>query len=288
MQQFVLHGADGAQLAAFKSLPAGNPRAIVQIAHGMAEHFARYGHLTHALNGAGYGVYGGDHRGHGKSVDVHGRGNFGPGGFAAVVDDMATLAKVARRDHPGLPLILLGHSMGSFAAQLYLLQHSSDLAALVLSGTAALDKLLAHMMSSTAAPGLNVMNANFEPARTGFDWLSRDETEVDLYVADPLCGFDLEPASLQSLFGSGDLGRSDARLTHVHKALPIYIISGAFDPVVGPEQSFARALIASYEAAGLNNITHRVYPGGRHEMFNETNRREVEKDLIAWLEAAVR
>lgn len=288
MEQFVLNGADGAELAAYRSEPAGSAKAIVQIAHGMAEHFARYGRLARALNAAGYAVYGGDHRGHGKSAEVHGLGNFGPGGFQSVVDDMAALTRRAKADHPGAPLILLGHSMGSFASQLYLLDHSRELAALVLSGTAALDLLLGHMLASTTSPGLNVMNAGFEPARTGFDWLSRDDAEVDAYVADPLCGFDLEAASLQSLFGSGDLGRNDARLTHVHKALPIYVISGEFDPVVGPGQSFARALVASYEAAGLNNITHRVYAGGRHEMFNETNRDEVTADLIAWLDAAVR
>ena len=288
MQQFVLKGADGASLAAYKSLPAGKPTAIVQIAHGMAEHFARYAHLAHALNAAGYAVYGGDHRGHGRSADVHGLGSFGPRGFGVVVDDMAALTKLAKQENPGLPLVLLGHSMGSFASQLYLLDHSGELAALVLSGTAALDKLLEHMMSSGAAPGLNVMNAAFEPGRTGFEWLSRDDAEVDKYVADPLCGFELEPASLQSLFGCGDLGRSDARLGHVRKTLPIYVISGEFDPVVGPEQSFARALIASYEAAGLSNTTHRAYPGGRHEMFNEINREEVETDLVAWLDAVLR
>ncbi len=288
MPQFVLNGADGASLAAYRSAPAGQPKAIVQIAHGMAEHFARYAHLAHALNAAGYAVYGGDHRGHGQSADAHGLGSFGPGGFQSVVDDMAALTKVAKHEHPGLPLVLLGHSMGSFASQLYLLDHSGELAALVLSGTAALDKLLAHMMSAGAAAGLNVMNAGFEPARTDVDWLSRDEAQVDLYVADPLCGFDLEPASLGSLFGGGDLGRSDARLRHVDRHLPIYVISGEFDPVVGPEQSFTRALIASYEAAGLQNITHRVYPGGRHEMFNEINRDEVEGELMEWLDAVLR
>lgn len=287
MQAFTLTASDGASLAAWRSLPAGEPKAIVQIAHGMAEHFARYGRLARGLNAAGYAVYGGDHRGHGQSAAVHGLGAFGPGGFQAVVDDMAALSAVARRELPGKPLVLLGHSMGSFAAQLYILEHAHDLAGLVLSGTAALDQLLAAMLSSGGPVSLERLNAAFEPGRTRFDWLSRDDAEVDAYVADPLCGFDLDEASMQSIFGLGVSARSDPRLAQVPKTLPIYVISGERDPVTGPDQAFTRALIESYEAAGLGRIEHRVYPGARHELFNETCRDQVEADLIAWLDASV-
>lgn len=287
MQSFSLTGADSARIVAYRSMPKGEPKAIVQIAHGLGEHFKRYARLAAALNAAGYAVYGNDHRGHGQTAGADALGQFGEGGFQAVVDDMAALTAVAKREVPGKPFVLLGHSMGSFAAQRYLLEHSDELAALVLSGTAAADLLVAHIMASGGPGGLGAFNGAFEPARTGFDWLSRDAAEVDAYIADPLCGFDLDAASAQSLFMLAGGARADPRIHDVRKSLPVYVISGEFDPVVGPGQSFANALIDSYRAAGLTDITHRVYPGGRHEMFNETNRAEVEADLVAWLNGTV-
>lgn len=283
---FDLLAADGVHVTAYKSLPAAPAKAIVQIAHGMAEHAPRYRRLINALTGAGYAVYAGDHRGHGASAAAHGLGDFGPGGFQRLADDMAALSDVARRENPGLPLILLGHSMGSFAAQIYLLDHHDGLKALVLSGTAAVDAMIAAMAAAGAPPSPNAMNAPFEPARTDFDWLSRDTAEVDAYIADPLCGFPLTEAAMASVFATAAPTRHDPRLAAVRGDLPVLVISGGRDPVTGPDQAFARALIDGYRAAGLHHITHTVYPGGRHEMFNETNRDAVVADLIAWLDAA--
>src|ERR1700757_4839919 len=116
--RFAMKASDGAEIAAYRSTPTGRARAVVQIAHGMSEHFLRYRHLTARLNEAGYAVFGNDHRGHGASTIPYGLGNFGPGGFQAVVDDMAALTALARADYPGSPVVLFGHSMGSFAAQL--------------------------------------------------------------------------------------------------------------------------------------------------------------------------
>jgi len=130
---------------------------------------------------------------------------------------------------------------------------------------------------------LELLNAGFEPGRTKFDWLSRDEAEVDAYLADPLCGFAVGESSMASMFGLAAQARFDPRLKNVPKNLPIYIISGEMDPVVGPEQANVRALIESWRAAGMGNITHHIYPGGRHEMLNEINRKEVEDDLVGWL-----
>lgn len=287
IEDFRFTADDGASIAAYRALPPGPPRAVVQIAHGMAEHFGRYGRLARRLTGAGYAVYGVDHRGHGASIDAYGLGAFGPGGFQALVDDLATLTRLAKADHPGVPLVLLGHSMGSFASQLYLLDHADALAGLVLSGTAAMDQLLAQMTGGGADAPLVSLNAGFEPARTDFDWLTRDEAEVDAYVADPLCGFQLEAAALQTMYGLGVPARFDSRLGGVRKDLPVYVISGEFDPVVGPGQAFARALIDSYRDHGLTRIEHRVYEGGRHEMFNETCRDQVEAELVAWLDRSI-
>jgi alpha-beta hydrolase superfamily lysophospholipase len=283
MEQFTFTAPDGAKLGAYRSLPDAPAKGVVQLAHGMAEHLGRYERLARALSAAGYAVYGADHRGHGRSAEVHGLGSFGPGGFQAVVDDMAAVSALARREQPGAPLVLLGHSMGSFASQLYILEHGAGLAGLVLSGTAAMDQLLANGPPG----GLEAFNAGFEPARTGFEWLSRDEAEVDAYVADPLCGFALDEGAMQTMFGLGVAARGDPRLAELPKDLPVYVVSGEVDPVVGPDQAFARALIESYRAAGLTRIDHRVYPGGRHEMFNETCRDQVEAELVAWLNQAL-
>ena len=283
---FDLLADDGVHVTAYKSLPTGPVKAIVQIAHGMAEHAPRYRRVIRALTGAGYAVYANDHRGHGASAAAHGLGDFGPGGFQRVADDMVALSVRARAENPGLSLILLGHSMGSFAAQIYLLDHHDGLAALVLSGTAAVDAMIAAMAAAGAAPSPNVMNAPFEPARTDFDWLSRDEAEVDAYIADPLCGFPLTDAAMASVFATAAPTRHDPRLATVRAGLPVLVISGGRDPVTGPNQAFAQAVIDGYRAAGLTRITHTVYPGGRHEMFNETNRDAVVADLIAWLGAA--
>jgi alpha-beta hydrolase superfamily lysophospholipase len=281
---FALPTDDGRRLTAFRSAPAGRPKAIVQIAHGMAEHFGRYGRLTRALTAAGYAVYGADHRGHGASAAVHGLGDFGPGGFQSLVDDMAALSRLARDEQPGVPLILLGHSMGSFAAQLYLLAHHAGLAGLALSGTAAVDAMIEAMAAGGQAPSPTAMNDAFAPARTDFDWLSRDEAEVDAYIADPLCGFPLTEAAMASVLATAGAARRDPRLAAIRPDLPIHVISGQFDPVTGPEQTFANALLDTYRSAGLTRIDHRVYPGGRHEMFNELDRDQVTADLIAWLD----
>jgi alpha-beta hydrolase superfamily lysophospholipase len=249
----------------------------------MAEHAGRYRRLGEALTGAGYAVYANDHRGHGASAAAHGLGEFGPGGFQSLVDDLAAVSRLAQAETPNTPLILLGHSMGSFAAQLYLLEHHARLRGLVLSGTAAADALAEAMAAAGQAAGPGAMNAAFAPARTDFDWLSRDEAEVDAYIADPLCGFALADAAMASVLRTAGAARHDPRLASVRGDLPVYVISGEHDPVTGPSQAFVDTLLGSWRAAGLGRVEHRVYPGGRHEMFNETTREEATADLIAWL-----
>jgi len=281
---FTVLAADGARITAYKALPAGRPRAVVQLAHGMAEHAGRYRRLAEALTAAGYAVYSNDHRGHGASAAAHGLGEFGPGGFQSLVDDLVAVSRVAQAETPNTPLILIGHSMGSFAAQLYLLEHHGHLTGLVLSGTAAVDALAAASAAARREVGMVSMNAGFAPARTDFDWLSRDEAEVDAYIADPLCGFALADEAMASVMQMAATARHDPRLASVRGDLPVYVISGEHDPVTGPSQAFVKALLGSWRAAGLSRLDHRVYPGGRHEMFNETTRDEVTADLIAWLD----
>jgi alpha-beta hydrolase superfamily lysophospholipase len=175
-------------------------RAIIQLAHGMGEHSLRYRPLADALTQAGYVVYANEHRGHGKGAAARDElGEFGPRGFAGLVDDMALLSRHVRGVHPGLPLILVGHSMGSFATQYYLVKHSELLSGAVLSGTTALDLLGAALQSGFK---LEDMNAALPDVRTPFDWLSRDPAQVDAYIADPLCGFTVSAEGMGSMFAN--------------------------------------------------------------------------------------
>ncbi len=170
--------ADGTKIVAYRWDPEGEPRAAVQLTHGMGEHAQRYDHVARALNDAGFVVYAQDHRGHGASGDPEAYGNLGKGGWTALVDDIGLLSAQIRADHPGLPLILLGHSMGSFAVQQYLFDHSADVDGVVLTGTAAID-LLEGALDLDQPIDLTMFNAPFQPARTDYDWLSRDEATVD-------------------------------------------------------------------------------------------------------------
>jgi len=165
----------------------GPARGVIQIAHGMGEHSGRYSELIAALQEAGLVVYANDHRGHGRTAGSPDHfGDFRKGGFDLLVDDMYELSRVAKRENPDKRFILFGHSMGSFAAQQYILDHSDFIDGLALSGSGILDGVAKRAISvSPANP--NFLNARFEPARTPFDWLSRDPGVADAFMNDPLC-----------------------------------------------------------------------------------------------------
>jgi len=263
-------------------MPSDAPRAIVQIAHGMGEHAARYARLARGLVAAGYGVYANDHRGHGHAAKASGQlGDFGPGGFAAVVDDMVRVSEHVKAQHPDAPLVLLGHSMGSFAAQLYLLDHSRLISGLALSGTA--DTRLRFADRNTTRT-LQDANAAIEQPRTPFDWLSRDAREVDAYIADPLCGFTVMPASRLSMFEACDRLAAPDAFVALPKQLPVYLFTGDRDPINAHLAQF-HPLVQRLRDAGLARVETRIYPGARHEVLNEINRDEVMRDLVEWLAA---
>ena len=212
---FSYTSADGTQIAAYRWDPAGEPRglrAAVQLTHGMGEHAQRYEHVARALNEAGFVVYAQDHRGHGASADPGALGDLGEGSWPGLVDDIGLLSARIRAEHPGLPLILLGHSMGSFAVQQYLFDHSGDVDAVVLTGTAAID-LLEGALDLDQPIDLTIFNAPFQPARTAYDWLSRDEAMVDAYIADPRCGFGIDTDAARAMFADV---RPRCRLVSAH------------------------------------------------------------------------
>jgi alpha-beta hydrolase superfamily lysophospholipase len=286
MSELAYKSADGTKIVAYRWEPENAaPLAAAQLTHGMGEHARRYDHVARALNDAGFVVYAQDHRGHGASGDPDAYGDLGTGGWAALVGDIGLLSAKIRADHPGLPLVLLGHSMGSFAVQQYLLDHSADVDAAVLTGTAAID-LLEPALDLDQPLDLAMFNAAFQPARTDYDWLSRDEAIVDAYIADPGCGFGIDTDSAKAMFLGARRLADPAQLAAMRSDLPLYIAAGEADPVNGG-LALLTPLTDRYQAAGLTDLTIRTYPGARHEILNETNRAEVIAALNSWLDRVV-
>ena len=283
--EFDFASADGLRIRCARWESGRSPRAVVQIAHGMGEHLGRYAETIDALVRAGLVVYGNDHRGHGRTAPSREAfGDFGAGGFELLVQDMSRLGEIARSEHCDAPFILFGHSMGSFAAQRYAIEHSREMDALILSGSGALDALA--RVAAAATSGSNILNAAFEPARTPFDWLSRDEAVVDAFASDPLCFAALGPDAFASFLGTAPQLSDPSALRGIRLDLPVYLFSGSDDPV-GQELKGLRTLIDRYRSAGLRHIACDFYQGGRHEMLNEINRVEVRANLLSWIEGIV-
>ncbi len=283
-ERFQFTSADGLSIACVKWSGHHHVRGVVQIAHGLGEHMGRYAELAETLVHGEFVVYGNDHRGHGLTAKSFGSfGEFGPGGFDQLVEDMVPLRVIAKKEHPGKPYILLGHSMGSFAAQQFILDHSQQIDGLVLSGSGALDGLarLAQSISAGEDP-MKLMNAPFEPSRTPFDWLSRDNAEVAAFIDDPLCFPSLKPGSMKSFLDAFRRLADPKEIRKVREALPIYVFSGSDDPI-GERLEGVRVLLDRYRSAGITSIAHDFYPGGRHEMLHELNRREVFTNLLIWI-----
>ncbi|MDT7722486.1 MAG: hypothetical protein QOE94_3497 [Mycobacterium sp.] len=286
--RFSYGSADGRQLAAFRWHADGGqaPSGVVVLLHGMGEHIRRYDHVADALASAGYVVYGHDHRGHGASLAANDEpGHLGPNGWAALIDDLGLPIAQARTGHPGLPVVVVAHSMGSFATQQFLLDHGTDVDGVALIGTAALD-LLEPALDLTQDLELAAFNAAFQPARTDFDWLSRDEAMVDAYLADQMCGFGIDAAATEAMFTGARRLADPAELARMPHYLPLYIAVGSKDPV-NAGLALLWPLVDRYRAAGLSDVTVRVYDDGRHEILNEINRTQVIEDLLQWLRQLV-
>ena len=272
--RFRYEGADGTGLAGFRWSPPGKPKAVIQLAHGAGEHSGRYLEPLTPILEAGYVIYSADHRCHGLTSGMSHLGDFGPGGAPAAVGDMAVLARLIRAQEPSLPVVLLGHSMGAMFSQAWLMEHSALIDALVLSGTAGPSPIR-----------VESLNARFAPERTPYDWLSRDTAEVDKYIDDPFCGIRFAPESQASFISLRERRLDPEALAKIKPGLPVYIFVGDADPINDGLKRLT-PLIDAYQAAGLA-VTLKVYPGGRHEMLNETNRAEVVADLRAWLDKTV-
>ena len=291
--RFRYEGTDGTGLAGFLWRdPDVQARGVLQLAHGAGEHAGRYFTPLAPVMAAGWIIYAADHRGHGLTSGMSQLGDFGPGGAPAAVDDMAVLARRARAEHPDLPLVLMGHSMGAMFAQAWLLDHSALIDALVLSGTAgpgprpdALRASNSSLRSTAKGSGGGGPNSVYANPRTDYDWLSRDPAEVDRYIADPFCGIRFTDPSAASFATLREREATPTALAAVKAGLPVYVFVGDEDPINHKLERLT-PLIEAYRAAGLG-VTLKVYPGGRHEMLNETNRAEVVADLVTWLDRAL-
>lgn len=283
-----IDGRDG-PLFTRRWTPDGEARAAIQIAHGMGEHSGRYARFAHALNDAGFVAFAHDHRGHGETAKLQGAalGHFGPDGWNGLVTDMLLVGEAIDRETGGLPRVVFAHSMGSFALQQLLLDDSASMHAAVLSGTSAVDALAGAVATDGDAPAdLSAFNAPFEPARTEFDWLSRDPDEVDKYVADPFCGFGVDGQGMRDMAASAPRAADAATLAQIRNDLPLLMISGLADPLA--LGGVLIDLVAQrYRDAGLTNVATKWYPDARHELLNETNRDEVTRDVIDWISSTL-
>jgi alpha-beta hydrolase superfamily lysophospholipase len=311
---FTFKAEDQRELFVYRWLPdeGARKKAVVHVAHGMAEHAGRYARVAGALVEAGYAVYADDHRGHGRTAAPQAGGRpgapsdgelgwMGPDGFRRSVQDLQQLLVFEKAENPGLPAVLFGHSMGSYFAQAFLVEAGASIRAAVLSGTggkpsfiASLGRAVARLERARLGPkgkspllqalSFDEFNKAFRPNRTAFDWLSRDDAEVDKYVADPLCGFAVSTQLWVDLLdGLAAISRPE-RQAKIPRDLPIYVFSGSEDPV-GEKTKSVQQLLAAYGRAGVTDVTHKFYPGARHETLNETNRDEVTRDLVAWLDS---
>jgi alpha-beta hydrolase superfamily lysophospholipase len=301
-----LRSSDGLELFIYRWRSESAPvRATVQIAHGMGEHAGRYERLAAQLCGAGFEVFAADTRGHGLSI-------FAPellghladsDGWNKAVDDVDRIASHIAAERPGVPHALLGHSLGSLLALDSLTRGRTPPDAVVLSGisgppgraiwlalaVARFERLRLGVRGQSALLErmlFGQFNRAFEPGESAFDWLSRDRAEVAKYVADPLCGFVLSVGGICDL--SAGLRRmfTPSALAQVPRGVPVLLLSGANDPVHDSLRGI-RVLSKALRGGGGERLTERIYPDGRHEMLNETNRDEVTRDLLEWLESSL-
>lgn len=301
-QDFYFQSSTGrTSIHALKCVPDSKPRAVVQIAHGIAEYIDRYRPFMEFLADNGFVVAGNDHLGHGKSIRVPEEQGFfaEKDGWWRVVDDMDKLHDIMSNEYPELPYVLFGHSMGSFLTRTYLIKHPDKYDGVILSGTGHQSPALVlggnaaasvmAKLSGAMGDGSKLDSLAFgtylnkiENPRTKFDWLSRDTEQVDKYIADPLCGFVGKIGLYRDMMQGIKFITDKKNIAQMNKEKPVYFMSGDGDPVGDYGKGVERAYKAFCDA-GLHDVFMRLYPGGRHEMLNETNKEQVYQDILSWL-----
>lgn len=300
---------DGTKLYLYRWIPEGQPKAVLHIVHGMAEHALRYRRLAEKLTEKGIEVWAADQRGHGRTADLS-VNKAGRGGLLGHCADGKSFVYVTKDIHAlnieiqktiNAPIFLLGHSWGSFIVQNYIEEYSSNLLikGCVLSGT----KGPGDFLIKIGKPFLTLLaafkgqrkgselaramadgqyNNPFKPNRTQFDWLSRDEETVDKYIEDPLCGQLCSSGFYRDLTRLLSNIHRNKAMAKIERNLPLYVFSGSADPVGGMGAS-TTALVNAYRNLGIKDLEFVLYPGARHETLNETNREEVFENLLSWI-----
>ena len=302
-REFAFPSADGkTAVHAVEWTPEDAPRAVLVLSHGVSEHILRYEAFAEFLTGRGFAVAGHDHLGHGTSVAPGApRFYFGPkGSWDWVVRDLYTRWELAEKRFPGVPVFLLGHSMGSFLARTYLIRYPGTVAGAVLMGTgqmasaavaggrlvaAAEERRVGETQTSPLVKRLafDAYNRKFAPNRTGFDWLSASEENVDRYLADPLCGGEATIGLFREMLaGIAFISRRE-NLKRMNRNTPILFISGENDPVGDMGRGVRRAY-DRFRRAGVRDVQMKLYPGLRHEILNENCREDVYQDILQWME----
>ena len=301
--EFTFDSRDGmTKIHAVRWIPEGKVLCILQVVHGMAEYIERYEALAQYLGEKGILVTGDDHLGHGKSVGADGTyGYFCEQDPATVVvRDVHRLKKMTQEEYPGVPYVILGHSMGSFIARNYLFKYGTGIQGAVICGTGSQPKALVKVCKLLAAVqslflgskhtaklmdklAFGNYNQKIADAKTPFDWLCTDKTVVDAYMEDNLCGFTFTVNGFQTLFTLIDRLNQEENLLLMPKELPVYFIAGDKDPVGNYGEGVKKAF-EDFKQAGMERISIKLYPGDRHEILNETDREQVYEDLYRWLD----
>lgn len=292
----------GAKLQLYKMEANGSAKAVVHINHGMCEHIDRYERFANVLADNGYHTIGHDHRGHGQtSAPDAPLGQFGKSnGWSKVIADVDAINQEARKLYPDLPIIYIGHSMGAIVGLNYCIHHSDKIAAAALWNSGVDGGLLLsvygfllkleRMFKGSDVPSqvakklaFEDWNKKFKPNRTQSDWLTRDESEVDIYLADPLCGFDATNGLWGDLLEGIQTGAEDTELSKIRNDLPIHMLAGGKDPCSDNGRAVER-LHDRLKKSGIEDIGLIIHQDNRHEALNELNRDEVMQEFVAWLD----
>lgn len=283
-------------------LPDMEPVGVVQICHGVAEHMTRYDEFARFLASKGYVVSGNDHLGHGASIGTeHEQGCFGEhGGWELVVGDVRRLYELLKERYPRLPHFIFGHPMGSFITRTYIIRYHDGPDGVILSGTGQPSKLLVSAGLALAkgelkrkgayAPSELVNKAAFGSYNrkiknpTGeWDWVTTDPDSLREYMEDPLCGFVPTAGLFRDMFTGIKYISSPRNIARVNRELPIFLISGAEDPV----GDYGKGVVKAYNGyieAGLADVTLKMYPGARHELVGDLQKKTVFEDVLSWLQ----
>ena len=305
MRRDIWYDSKGAgKIHACRWTPEGEPKAVLQIVHGIAEFVERYDDCGNYLTERGYVVVAEDHMGHGQSINGDGIQGYFHGGWFTAVEDTMQLMTDTRKEYPNLPYILFGHSMGSFMARTILCKYpDSGINAAVICGTGwqpafampAVIKLVDSVCKKTGETKPNEKlqnlifgsyNSKVEHPRTPYDWLSRDAKIVDAYIAHPLCGFTASAGLLRDMMKGIYFIEQSVNLNAMRKDLPVFFIAGGDDPV-GSYGKGVRQAANAFQKAGMTDVSVRIYPLCRHEILNEINKEEIYEDVIQWMESKV-